>query len=228
MKTSVQFPATRLSVLEALASSDHETRARALGVVAEGYWRPVCAYIEARWHVDQADAEDLTQGFFTRAFLAPVLERYDPSRARFRTYVRLCVDGHVRNTNAAERRIKRGGAMTAVPLTGQEPAPDEMFEREWVRAILADALAIMRAQFAAKGRDIVYRVFFRYDVEGAELPARPTYAELAAEFNLPVSQVTNYLAAARRALRVTVLERLSALTVSDEELRRESRALLGV
>ena len=221
------FPATRLSVIEALGSADSETRTRALGVVAEGYWRPVCAYIAARWDVDRADAEDLTQGFFTRALLGPVLERYDPARSRFRTYLRLCIDGHVRNTQAAARRAKRGGAVTMVPLTGREAAPDEMFEREWVRAVLADALGVMRMQFATRGREIVYRVFLRYDVEGAELAARPTYAELAAEFDLPVSQITNYLAAARRALRLAVLDRLRTLTVSDDELRREARALIG-
>lgn len=224
----MKFPATRLSVLEALGSHDTEARSRAWDVMAEGYWRPVCAYILARWHVDQADAEDLTQSFFTRALFTPLLERYDANRSRFRTYLRTCVDGHVRNTYAAERRVKRGGAMTVVPLTGQEPAPDEMFEREWVRAMLADALRAMRLQFAAKGREIVYRVFLRYDVEGAELATRPTYAELAAEFDIPVSQVTNYLAAARRVLRLTVLDRLRTLTVSDDELRRETRALLGI
>jgi RNA polymerase sigma factor (sigma-70 family) len=228
MNTTSRFPATRLSVLEALGSTDRETRSRALGVVAEGYWRPVCAYIAARWQVDQADAEDLTQSFFTRALLVPLLERYDASRARFRTYLRLCVDGHVRNTRAAERRVRRGGDMTAVPLTGQEPEPEQIFEREWVRAVLADALRAMRLQFAAKRREIVYQVFVRYDVDGADAAVRPTYAELAAEFDVPVSQITNYLAAARKALRLAVLDRLRTLTATQEELRRETAALLGV
>ncbi len=228
MSATVRFPATRLSVLESLGSADPETRSRAFGVVAEGYWRPVCAYITDRWHVDPADAEDLTQSFFTRAFCAPILERYDATRSRFRTYLRMCVDGHVRNAHTAAHRRKRLGDLTAVPLTGQEPAPDEIFEREWVRAVLSDALATLHAELTAKGRDIVYRVFYRYDVEGAEAVNRPTYAELAAEFNVPVTQVTNYLAAARRALRLTVLARLRTLTVSDDELRRETRALLGV
>jgi RNA polymerase sigma factor (sigma-70 family) len=227
MNATARFPATRWSVLEALKSTDRDTRTRALGAVAEGYWGPVCSYIGVHWGLEQADAEDLTQSFFTRALLAPLLERYDASRARFRTYLRLCVDGHVRNARAAERRAKRGGGTTLVALTGREPAPDAIFEREWVRAVLADALAAMHTDFAARDRDMVYRVFVRYDVEGAEAAKRPTYSELAAEFGIPVTQVTNYLAAARRALREAVLERLRALTVSHEELTRDARALLG-
>jgi RNA polymerase sigma factor (sigma-70 family) len=227
MNATARFPATRWSVLEALKSTDRDTRTRALGAVAEGYWRPVCAYIGVHFGLDQPDAEDLTQSFFTRALLAPLLERYDASRARFRTYLRLCVDGHVRNARAAERRVKRGGSATFVALTGREPAPDDVFEREWVRAVLSDALAAMRADLAARGRETVYRVFIRYDVEGAEAAQRPTYGELAAEFGIPVTQVTNHLAAARRALRQAVIERLRAMTVSREELTRDARALLG-
>src|SRR5579863_2910596 len=136
----MKFPATRLSVLEALKSADGETRTRALGTVAEGYWGPVCGYIAARWRMDQADAEDLTQTFFARALFAPVLERYDATRSRFRSYLRMCVDGHVRNAHAAARRAKRVGDMNTVPLTGREPAPDEIFDHEWARAVLSDAL----------------------------------------------------------------------------------------
>src|SRR5579872_453124 len=165
----MKFPTTRLSVLEALKSADSETRSRALGTVAEGYWRPVCRYIAARWQVEQADAEDLTQTFFARALSAPILERYDATRSRFRTYLRMCVDGHVRNAHTAAHRVKRVGDITTVPLTGHEPAPDEIFEREWVRAVLSDALATVRTELTAKGRDIVYRVFYRYDVEGADM-----------------------------------------------------------
>jgi hypothetical protein len=73
----------------------------------------------------------------------------------------------------------------------------------------------------------VYQVFVRYDVDGADAAIRPTYAELAAEFDVPVSQITNFLAAARRALRLAVIDRLKTLTATQEELRRETGALLG-
>jgi hypothetical protein len=56
---------------------------------------------------------------------------------------------------------------------------------------------------------------------------RPTYAQLAVELRLPVTQVTNYLAAARRELRALVLSRLRDLCASDTEFRDEARELLG-
>ena len=50
----------------------------------------------------------------------------------------------------------------------------------------------------------------------------------AAEFGIPVTQVTNYLAFARRELRRLVLERLQTLCATDEEFRLEARDFLGV
>ena len=51
---------------------------------------------------------------------------------------------------------------------------------------------------------------------------------LAAELGIPVTQVTNYLAFARRELRRLVLERLQTLCATDEEFRLEARDFLGV
>ncbi|MGH9580978.1 MAG: RNA polymerase sigma factor [Terriglobales bacterium] len=50
----------------------------------------------------------------------------------------------------------------------------------------------------------------------------------AAEEGIAVTDVTNHLAWARREFRRIALERLRAMTASEEEFRREARALLGV
>jgi hypothetical protein len=71
-------------------------------------------------------------------------------------------------------------------------------------------------------------VFVAHDIDGAERQTPPTYASLASEFGLPVTQVTNYLNWARRRFREHVLETLRSLTTSDAEFRAEARALLGV
>ena len=60
------------------------------------------------------------------------------------------------------------------------------------------------------------------------MPARPTYAALARETGLRVTDVTNQLAWARRAFREIVLALLRDVCASDEEFRAEARDLLGV
>ena len=55
-----------------------------------------------------------------------------------------------------------------------------------------------------------------------------SYAQLAGEFGLTESQVTNHLALVRRAFRAKALGALRGLCVSDEEFRREARDLFGM
>ena len=229
------FPATRYSVIRALHSPDVGQRAQALATVADGYWRPACAYVRLRWGLSPEDAEDATQSFFTRALTVGLLERYDATKARFRTYLRVCLDGHIANERAAARRLKREGSVELVPLdacdvqsVATDGDVDALFEREWVRGLCADALADLTAALERRGRGIVFRVFERYDVEGADREPRPSYGDLAREFGIPVTQVTNHLAAARREFRALVLERVRRLTASDEEFRAEVRTLLGI
>jgi hypothetical protein len=84
----------------------------------------------------------------------------------------------------------------------------------------------LRAHFAAKGRDVVFAVFARHDLDDAE-PGRPSYGELAREFGIPITDVTNHLSAARREFRRISLDILRETTASDDEFRREARSLLG-
>ena len=59
---------------------------------------------------------------------------------------------------------------------------------------------------------VPFALFERYDLEGPDRAQPVTYAQLAQEFGLPVTQVTNHLAAMRRLFRQLILDRLRAST----------------
>ena len=233
-----EFPDTRQSLVERLASPEPATRTRALDLVCTHYWQPVYSYIRLRWGREAADAQDLTQGFFLHLLDGTALARYDPRRARFRTYVRLCLDGYCANRHAEERRLKRGGSAEVLSLDvagleaelpgpGGADDPDLLFRREWVRELFARSIACLRERLTGVGKATHFAVFERYDVLGPDAESRPTYAELAAELGIPVTQVTNYLALARREFRRIVLDQLRELTPDETEFRAEARDLLG-
>lgn len=235
------FPPTRVSLVRALESLDAPTRQRAVDTIAATYWKPVYKYIRLRWNTPHEDGEDLTQEFFRLAFDKGWLGRYDPSRARFRTFLRTCVDGHVANWQRAERRTKRGGQFAFVAmdfataeqeLRDASPLPDAdveaFFQREWVRAVFELAIARLRAECAASGKDIPFALFLRYDVEATRRDESLTYADLAREFALPRTQVTNFLGFTRGRFRHHVLEALAELTGSDEEYAEAVRDVLGI
>lgn len=235
----MSFPATRLSVVERTRSGDAETRRVALATIIEAYWKPVYKYLRIKWSLDRDEAADLTQEFFTSTLEKEVVEKYDPARARFRTYLRLCLDGFASNARKAERRLKRGGGATIVPLDFEtaegeiathepiiDPDVDEMFYREWLRALMDRAVADLKRQAADAGRPIMFEVFARYDLLD-DVDTRPTYAALARELDVTPATVTNHLAAMRRQFRTIVLDRLRELTSSEEEWEAEAARLLG-
>src|SRR5688500_15348568 len=106
---TMSFPATRRAVVRDRGSVDPERRAAAHAALARSYWRRVYVYIRLRWRRSAEDAQDLTQEFFTRAFEREYLSRYDPAKARFRTFVRTCLDGFLANHDKSAARLKRGG-----------------------------------------------------------------------------------------------------------------------
>jgi RNA polymerase sigma factor (sigma-70 family) len=233
------FPATRVSLVRAAASSEPELRRQAFGALAEGYWSPVYKYLRCRWRAEREEAEDLTQGFFARAFEKRFFDRFDPARARFRTFLRACLDAFVANERQAAARLKRGGGAPVLSLdvegAERELARDARaevddfeawFHREWVRALFARAVARLEERCREQNRQTALAVFRGYDL--AEDGERPTYEALGRALGLPVTQVTNHLAAMRRELRGEVLDALRALTASDEEFRAEARDLLGI
>ena len=235
----MSFPATRLSVVQRTRSSDEETRRIALAAIIEAYWKPIYKYLRVKWSLTPEEASDLTQEFFTTTLEKEVVEKYDPAKARFRTYLRMCVDGFASNARKAERRLKRGGGVTLVPLdfetaegeiATREPAVvadvDELFYREWVRALLERSVADLKQAATATGRPVMFEVFARYDLLD-DSDTRPTYAQIARELGLTAATVTNHLAAMRRQFRTIILDRLRELTSSEEEWQAEAAKLLG-
>ena len=231
----MRFPATHLSLVRRAGSGDAATRTGAEEALAGVYWAPIYAHVRLTYRQDPADAEDLTQGFFDDALRRGLFARYDPERARFRTYVRRCVDSYVANSLQAEGRLKRGGTATFVSIDAaeiedrltNEPDADAAFHREWVRSVLANAVRRLRERYRDAGRVIQLALFERYDLADSD-GARPTYAGLAAEYGIPVTQVTNWLAAARRDFRAIVLDTIRDVAGSDDEFRADVRDLLGV
>jgi RNA polymerase sigma factor (sigma-70 family) len=217
-----RFPETRHSALDRARDADPAARSLAFDAIVTAYWKPVYKYIRARWRHDNEGAKDLTQSFFAKALAGGLFAGYEPHKAAFRTFLRLCVDRFVSNERQYVARQKRSGATE--PLEDVHEAagcdPEELFHREWMRQVFAASVAELRAQV----RPEVWRAFELYDL--AET-GRPSYRDIASELDVEVTQVTNYLAAARRVLRRIVLSRIRSVTGTEAEYREEVRAVLG-
>lgn len=238
-KRGGNFPITRHSAIIATRSNDSEQRERAYATLLESYWKPSYKYIRWKWQASNEDSEDLTQEFFAKAFEKGYFERYDPTKASFHGFLLVCLDRFIANELKATRRQKRGGDRPHFSLdfeTAEKEfrnvpvapslSPEEYFHREWVRSLFALVIQSLRDLCEAKGKTVHFALFELYDLDGED--TKPSYETLARRFNLKVTDVTNHLAFTRREFRKLVLAKLQELTATDEEFRREARALLGV
>ncbi len=237
---SASFPTTRASFVAGMGSSAADERARAAEVLVRSYWKPVYKLLRLSRRKGNEEAKDLTQAFFAHALEKGWLARFDPRRGRFRSFLRLSLDGFVANEEKARGRAKRGGGVAPLSLDfdGAEgelagvdpPAPDSVeawFDAEWRRGLFGGALLDLERSFRESGHALRAAVFRRYDLDDAPGRARPTYAEVGSELGIDAVAVTNHLAAARRAFRGFLLERLREETADEAEFQAELRALLG-
>lgn len=234
-----RFPRTHWSALVAMRSDNAAERRRSFEILIAAYWKPVYKHLRLKWNKSNEDAKDLTQGFFAQALEKGYLQNYDPAKARFRTFLRTCLDGYVANENKAAQRQKRGGGALIASLDF-ETAEGELrqieiadtenvedyFEKEWLRSLFSLAVETLRSECEAQNRRVHFQLFERYDLDESDAPL--TYEQLAREFKLSVSSVTNHLALMRRELRRIVLEKLRELTATEEEFDHEAKAVLGI
>jgi RNA polymerase sigma factor (sigma-70 family) len=220
--TNARFPDTHPSAISAAISDDASRRRPGQEAIVAAYWKPVYRYIRIRWRSSNEDAKDLTQSFFAAAIEKASFDSYDATKGTFRTFLRVCLDRFLANDRKFGLRQKRSAEFVEVDEIAGAQSPDEFFEREWTRGVFEDAVNELRRNLESRGRAACFAVFERYDL--AEEPA--SYDQLAREFAISTTTVTNYLAAARRELRKLVLDRVRSVTSTDPEFRRESRAIL--
>lgn len=235
------FPLTRNSAIVALKQGDAEMRKVALNQIISLYWAPVYRYLRLRWNKDSETAADLTQGFFLSVLEKEFLSTFDSTKARFRTFLRLCLDRYVAKQIESATRLKRGGDFQHLSLdfdtierdlayrTAANPqTPEELFDQEWIRNLFSSAVEKLKEEYQHDGKSTHYAIFERYDLQSLDSDEKTSYHELADTYSLTVETVTNYLAAARRDFRKIVLALLREMTSTDEEYRDEVRSILGV
>ena len=235
-----RFPVTNQSAIAAARSEDQVVRQRAFDTILNSYWKPTYKYIRLKWHANNEDAKDLTQGFFADAFEKNHFAHYNARKASFQTFLRTCLDGFVANERKAGKRLKRGGdvnhfqfdflsaedeiAMQA--MQANDLNAEDYFHREWVRWMFTMSVDTLRQRYEASGRQVHFQLFEAYDLNDDDTSV--SYASLAETFALEPATVNNYLAATRRDFRRIVLDKLREVTATDEEFRTEARSLLGV
>jgi RNA polymerase sigma-70 factor (ECF subfamily) len=229
----VEFPATRWSLV-LHARRDTAGSREALETLLRAYWPPLLAFLIADGQTPD-DARDLVQGFLARLLERNDLERVAPENGRFRSYLLAGLRHHLVSETRRARAAKRGaGALVSLEqdeavahlatLPAPGVSPETAYDRQWARLILERALARLRQEHAAQGKQALYEALAPA-LAGNEAAG---HASLAARLGMSPGAVAVALHRLRRRLRELVRYEVLQTVGSAADLEGEMRHLLTV
>ena len=235
--TVANFGETQWSVvLSAMDKQRPADAADALQRLCRVYWPPLYAYVR-RSGESPYDAQDLTQAFFARFLDKDYLASVDRAKGRFRSFLLASLKHFLANERDKQRAHKRGGGRAFVPIDfhhaesqcGFEPAenltPDVVFQRRWASALLEQALARLRGEYAAAGKETLFEQLKQTLTEG-----RGTTGHAALAVKLALSEAAVKMAVHRlrqryrEAIRAEIATTVADPSQIEDELREVLRA----
>jgi RNA polymerase sigma factor (sigma-70 family) len=229
-----QFPTTRWTLVVAAGDPQRKEARSALVSLCENYWYPLYAYLRRRGYpTDQA--QDLTQEFFMRLLEGRYLDRADPEKGRFRSFLLTSLKFFVADEGDRERAHKRGGGVL-VPLefsSGEdryrrEPAHDEtperIFERRWALSVLDRVVEKLRDEFVHHGRAEHFERLKMYLLGQSDAP----YAALAREMNTSEGALKVAIHRLRKRYRDLFRQEIAETVADPGEVESELRYLAAV
>lgn len=228
------FPTTRWTLVIAAGDPGKKEARSALVSLCESYWYPLYAYLRRRGYAPD-QAQDLTQGFFIRVLEGRYLDRADPEKGRFRSFLLTSLKFFVADEADRERALKRGGG-AVLPLefsSGEEryqrePAHDEtperIFERRWALSVLDRVLERLRGEFLEHGRLQDFERLKVFLLGQSEAP----YAALAREMNTSEGALKVAIHRLRKRYRDLFRQAIADTVADPADVESELRFLAAV
>jgi RNA polymerase sigma factor (sigma-70 family) len=226
-----RFPTTRWTLVVAAGDPHRKETRAALISLCENYWYPLYAYLRRRGYpADQA--QDLTQEFFVRVLEGRYLDRADPGKGRFRSFILTSLKFFVADEEDRHRAQKRGGG-AVLPLeflSGEErylrePAhnetPERIFERRWALSVLDRVMGRLRDEFMQHGRLEDFNRLKVFLLDQAETP----YATLACEMDRSEGALKVAIHRLRKRYRELFRQEIAETVADPAEVESELRFL---
>lgn len=200
------------------------------------YWRPLYTYVRRRGH-GPAEAEDITQDFFTCLLEKERLAHLEREGGRFRSFMLTALNHFLVNRWDRERAQKRGGGQPTLSLDAvagerdyglwatESDTPETIFERQWVSTLLANVLEQLRAECEATGKGPLFadlRLRLQGDTQGAP------YEEVAVRHGMSEGAVKVAVHRLRHRYGELLREEVSRTVGSAQEVEEELRHLISV
>jgi RNA polymerase sigma-70 factor (ECF subfamily) len=242
MNTSVpgqsSFDSTRWTLVLRAKGSDltpeqtARIRREALGKLIEAYWKPLYCFLRKKGH-SKADAEDLTQSFFTTFLEKDFLKSVDRDKGRFRTFLLVALEHFISNEYDKARAQKRGGMLRVLSLDFDdaerryitEPSvdetPEKLYLRKWTRTLTQQVMDQLEDEFKKSDKGELFEAIKPHLAGGED------YASLAERLNMSVSNVKVTVHRARNRYRELLRQSVRDTVESDAQVDAELWELIN-
>jgi RNA polymerase sigma factor (sigma-70 family) len=208
----VKLSATRWTLIQAAQAGDTD----AVRMLCEKYWPAVVVYLRGRGL--GPDAEDVAQESLV-ALLQSALAKADRGAGRFRGLVFSIARNHLLKHVERQRAQKRGGGavQTLGDIEVATEEPDEAFDREWLGALVQNALGRLASE---------HPPYFEA-LRGFVLDEKPQ-ATIATELGVSVGVVKKRVHRGKKKLAIYLQEAVWRYACGPNEYESELAYLSGL
>jgi RNA polymerase sigma factor (sigma-70 family) len=230
-----QFATTHWTIVLS-ANSDSVKGREALECLCRTYWIPLYSYVRRSGYPPH-DAQDLVQAFFLRIIEQSLIEKADPVRGHFRSFLLASLKNFLRDERDKACAQKRGGGQAILSLDEQSDAEishqrepqnaatiEERFERQWAMAVLDQTLARLEGEYRVLGKGSLF--------EGLQ-PAllgesgAVTFAKVGERLGMTEGATKVAAHRMRRRYRELMREEIARTVASPKEIDAEINQLLS-
>lgn len=228
-----RFATTHWSVVMAAAKGKGTEARKALAALCKLYWYPLYAFVR-RQGCTVADAEDLTQGFFTRFLEKGSLETVSPKKGKFRSYLLGALKHFLSNERDKKRALKRGGGRVALPLEfadaetrylkgpGTDVTPEMLFDYSWAITLLQHVLERLESE---SKRSSTHPLFLRIKPLLTGEECSQTYQQTGLELGMSEGAVKVAVHRLRKQYKSLLLEEIAHTVDEPGGVEEELQAL---
>jgi RNA polymerase sigma-70 factor (ECF subfamily) len=229
------FGTTLWTVVLAAGNPEHPETTSALDRLCRTYWYPVYAYVRRKGR-SAAEAEDLTQEFFSRLLARDFPGGVSREGGKFRSYLLRSLDRFLVNEWRRDNAVKRGGGVATFSLDGVdaearyglEPAdpatPETFYDRRWATTVLDEVRARLRQEYGRQGKETLFAALEPCLTGGDDLLP---YAELMERLDLKPSALKMAVHRLRKRFGELLREEIAQTVASPDEIEGEIRQLIS-
>jgi DNA-directed RNA polymerase specialized sigma24 family protein len=226
------FATTHWSVVLAAGESKCPASDRALEELCEIYHYPIYAFVR-RQGCSDADAKDLTQGFFADFLARDSFANVDRSKGRFRAFLLACVKHYLSRERIRDRALKRGQGIRPIDLDAlqaeerykleptDDMSPDRLYDRRCAITLIEQARVRLRAEFVAQ------KELDRFNVLDLVAQHQMPYAQAIEQLRQPEGTVKSDVLRLRRRLGELVREQIAQTVSTKSRIDAELRYLMA-